>query len=153
MSELLRALLVSLVSASAPPAAAVVQRTPLHAEPAMPVARAGDTGHDASLAAALRGSRDDRLLPGLPAADAWLGSDKFRHFWMSYAVTAAGFAAARAAGQDSDAALAGGITVSAAAGIGKELFDRRHYGLFSVRDLLVDALGISAAYFLLREVR
>jgi uncharacterized protein YfiM (DUF2279 family) len=86
-------------------------------------------------------------------ADAWLGSDKFRHFWMSYATSAFAFAGARAAGLDADAALLVSLPVAGAAGIGKEVHDRRRGGIFSVRDLVADALGIGAAYFLLREVR
>jgi uncharacterized protein YfiM (DUF2279 family) len=85
--------------------------------------------------------------------DAWLGSDKFRHFWMSYATTAFSFAAARAAGQDTDAALWVAVPVAGAAGVGKEIFDLRSGGIFSVRDLVADALGVAAGYFLLREVR
>jgi uncharacterized protein YfiM (DUF2279 family) len=86
-------------------------------------------------------------------ADAWLGSDKFRHFWMSYATAAFTFAGARAAGLDADAALMVALPAAGAAGVGKEVRDRRRGGIFSVRDLVADALGIGAAYFLLREVR
>jgi uncharacterized protein YfiM (DUF2279 family) len=86
-------------------------------------------------------------------ADAWFGSDKFRHFWMSYATTAFAFAAGRAAGQDTDAALWVAVPVAGAAGLGKEIYDRRTGGIFSVRDLVADALGVAAGYFLLREVR
>lgn len=86
-------------------------------------------------------------------ADRWFGSDKPRHFWVSYAVTAFTFAAAHAAGADTDASLAIALPVAAAAGIGKETYDRRRGGRFSARDLVADALGIAAAYFLLREVR
>jgi uncharacterized protein YfiM (DUF2279 family) len=85
--------------------------------------------------------------------DAWLGADKFQHFWMSFATTAYGFAAARAAGIDTGAALYIAVPVSAAAGVGKEIHDRRRGGIFSVRDLVADGLGIAAAWFILREVR
>jgi uncharacterized protein YfiM (DUF2279 family) len=89
----------------------------------------------------------------LQVTDAWFGSDKFRHFWMSYAATAFSFAGVRALGQDSDGALLVAVPAAAAAGVGKEIFDRRAGGIFSVRDLVADGLGIAAAYFLLREVR
>jgi uncharacterized protein YfiM (DUF2279 family) len=89
--------------------------------------------------------------PG-PPADAWIGEDKFRHFWASYAVTSFGFAAAVAAEQDRDTALKIGIGGGAVAGVAKELYDRRRT-FFSVRDLIADALGITAAYFMLREIR
>jgi uncharacterized protein YfiM (DUF2279 family) len=85
--------------------------------------------------------------------DAWLGADKFQHFWMSFATTAYGFAAARTAGIDTGAALYIAVPVSAAAGVGKEIHDRRRGGIFSVRDLVADGLGIAAAWFILREVR
>jgi uncharacterized protein YfiM (DUF2279 family) len=85
--------------------------------------------------------------------DAWLGADKFRHFWMSYATTAFAFASARAASQDTDTALRIAIPVAGTAGIGKEIRDLRTGRGFSARDLVANALGIAGAYFLLREVR
>jgi uncharacterized protein YfiM (DUF2279 family) len=91
--------------------------------------------------------------PVLPATDAWFGTDKLQHFWMSYATTAFTFAAARAAGLDARAGLAVAVPAAAAAGVGKELLDRKRGGPFSVKDLVADALGVGAAYFLLREVR
>jgi uncharacterized protein YfiM (DUF2279 family) len=91
-------------------------------------------------------------LPPGPPADAWLGEDKFRHFWASYVATSFGFAAAVATDQDRDTALLVGIGAGATAGVAKELYDRGRT-FFSVRDLVADALGIAAAYFMLREVR
>lgn len=85
--------------------------------------------------------------------DAWLGSDKFQHFGMSYAVTAFTFAALRTAGADAGPALTAALPVAAAAGVGKEVHDRRRGQIFSLRDLVADGLGIAAAYFFLREVR
>lgn len=87
------------------------------------------------------------------SADAWLGSDKFVHAGMSWAVAAFAYAGLRLAGADGDAGLTIALPVAAAAGVGKELHDRRRGGRFSVRDLVADAVGIGAAYFLLREVR
>lgn len=132
MNELLLAACVSL-------AAAVVPRT----EPGVPAA-CNDT-QPLSATASVTMHAPDR--------DAWLGPDKFRHLWMSYAVTAAGFSGVYALGGETDAALTVGVATGAAAGIAKEIYDRHDYGLFSVRDLVADALGITAAYFLLREVR
>jgi hypothetical protein len=86
-------------------------------------------------------------------ADAWFGSDKVPHFWMSYATTAFTFAAVSAAGGDVDTALLAGVGAGAAAGVGKEIHDWRRGWTFSIRDLTVDALGVAAAYFFLREVR
>ena len=87
------------------------------------------------------------------AQDAWLGPDKFRHFWTSYAVTAFSFAAARSVDLDVDAALIASLGTGALAGIGKEFHDRRGGRIFSLRDLVADALGLGAAYLLLRRTR
>jgi uncharacterized protein YfiM (DUF2279 family) len=87
-----------------------------------------------------------------PREDRWLGQDKFRHFWMSYASTAFSFAAARSVEIDRDVALPLSMGAAAMAGVGKELYDRKH-SFFSPRDLVADALGIAAGYFLLRELR
>lgn len=111
-----------------------------------------------ALALALCGTPADSVPPPVqPAAvqpaDAWLGSDKFRHVGMSWAVTAFGFATARAAGADTDASLRIAVPVAAVVGIGKEIHDRRRGGIFSARDLVADAVGIAAAFFLLGEVR
>lgn len=91
--------------------------------------------------------------PAMRGRDAWLGSDKFQHFGMSYAVTAFTFAGLRAVGAEAGPALAAALPVAAAAGVGKEIHDRRRGDIFSVRDLVADGLGIAAAYFFLREVR
>lgn len=101
------------------------------------------------------GGREQTGAPvtGQPATDPWFGADKFRHFGMSYAATSFAFAAARAGGADTGPALQLAIPVSAAAGIAKEIHDRRGGGVFSLRDLVANAVGMSAAYFLLREVR
>ena len=91
--------------------------------------------------------------PAAQSVDAWFGSDKVPHFWMSYATTAFTFAAISAAGGDTDTALMAGVGAGAVAGIGKEIHDWRRGWTFSIKDLTVDALGVAAAYFFLREVR
>jgi uncharacterized protein YfiM (DUF2279 family) len=116
-----------------------------------PASRVWPAQVDAS-SQAWRGVAQDES-PRPLAGDAWLGADKFQHFWMSFATTAYGFAAARTAGIDTGAALYIAVPVSAAAGVGKEIHDRRRGGIFSVRDLVADGLGIAAAWFILREVR
>jgi hypothetical protein len=85
--------------------------------------------------------------------DAWLGADKFQHFWVSFAATAYSFGAVRAAGVEAGVALYIAVPVAAAAGFGKEVHDRRRGGFFSMRDLVADGLGIAAAWVILREVR
>jgi uncharacterized protein YfiM (DUF2279 family) len=103
-------------------------------------------------------SADGGLRPGqlqreLLAADPWLSSDKFQHLLLSYAATAFTFAALRTAGAGSSQAVAGAAAGSLALGVGKEVHDLRRGGVFSVRDLIADAVGIAAGYYLLREVR
>jgi uncharacterized protein YfiM (DUF2279 family) len=121
------------------PAAAVLRMPAQWISPRLPHLETQVTGH------ASPGSEHD--------ADLWLGSDKFRHFLLSYAVTAFTFASLRSAGIRSDDALAGGIAGAAITGLGKEVYDRRRGGIFSGRDLVADGVGIMTAYFLLREVR
>jgi uncharacterized protein YfiM (DUF2279 family) len=87
------------------------------------------------------------------AADPWLSSDKFQHLLLSYAATAFTFAALRTAGAGSSQAVAGAAAGSFALGVAKEVHDLRRGGVFSVRDLIADAVGIAAGYYLLREVR
>ncbi|HEX6308427.1 MAG TPA: hypothetical protein VFZ69_09585 [Longimicrobiales bacterium] len=87
------------------------------------------------------------------APAAWPGEDKFRHVAMSWATMAFTYAAARAAEQDSDTALAIALPVTAAAGIGKEIADRRGGGPFSFGDLVADAIGTGIGWLFLREVR
>jgi hypothetical protein len=78
--------------------------------------------------------------------------DKLQHFAMSFAVESFAYAAARSAGVDRGASLTIAAATTAAAGIGKELFDARHDRPFSGYDLAADALGGAAAYTLLRQV-
>ncbi len=79
---------------------------------------------------------------GAARGDAWTGEDKAQHLFMSFALTAMTYGVARAAGMEARVALpvAGGLGL--AAGIGKEIHDRRRGGFFSTRDLAFDLLGI-----------
>lgn len=92
-------------------------------------------------------------VPSVRQADSWTGEDKFRHAAASWAAMVFTYAAARAVHDDSDTAFAVALPVTAAAGIGKEIVDRRRGGPFSFRDLAADALGAGAAWLFLREVR
>jgi len=78
-------------------------------------------------------------------ADAWLGNDKFKHAAMSYTVTSFAFAAT-----SNDAAA---IATGAAAGILKEIYDRRHTQRFSFRDLVWDAFGIALGYAIFKQTK
>ena len=87
------------------------------------------------------------------AADRWLGEDKFRHAGASWAAMVFTYAAARAIHDDSTAAIAIALPVTAALGLAKEAVDHRRGGPFSARDLAADALGAGAAWLVLRAVR
>ena len=88
-----------------------------------------------------------------PPRDGWFGTDKVKHFFMSAFVQSASFSAARAFGASNSSAQAiGGITTTAV-GIGREVHDRRHGKIFSVKDLTWDAAGGVAAAALLRRSR
>jgi uncharacterized protein YfiM (DUF2279 family) len=81
------------------------------------------------------------------------GADKVQHFAMTYAVTAFTYAAARSADVGRSDAIGVAAVAAAAAGVGKEVLDRRRGGAFSVSDLIADALGGVAAYSLMKQVR
>ena len=82
-------------------------------------------------------------------ADHWFGRDKLKHFFVSAFVQSVSYATLQAAGADRDAALVGATAATATFGVGKELFDRRRGGAFSVRDLTWDAAGAGAATLVL----
>ena len=84
--------------------------------------------------------------------DDWLGEDKFKHFAMSYMITAGSFGVARTMA-DRDASLTAGIALGAAAGILKEIYDKRDKRRISFRDLLWDAAGITAGALVAKQTR
>jgi uncharacterized protein YfiM (DUF2279 family) len=79
------------------------------------------------------------------AADQWIAGDKFMHFHMSYAVTAFAF------GATCNAHVS--VAAGAAAGILKEVYDKRAGKPFSGRDLVWDAAGIALGYAIMKQVR
>ena len=86
--------------------------------------------------------------------DAWLGPDKLQHFFTSAFVQCVGYGVLRRAGADNAPAIAGASVVTAIAGVGKEVYDRRTKGDFSARDLAWDAAGAgSASLLLVRTVK
>jgi len=92
--------------------------------------------------------------PGEHSRDSWFGPDKLQHFFASAFVQSLTYGGLRRAGVEQGAALAGASATTAAAGVGKELRDRRTKGEFSVRDLTWDIAGAGAATTLLvRTVR
>lgn len=90
------------------------------------------------------------LSGGIPrSADAWLGEDKAKHFFMSAFVQSLGYGTLRAAGVRHELSLGGATLGTAAVGVGKELHDGRTKGEFSVRDLAWDAAGAGTMTILL----
>lgn len=85
--------------------------------------------------------------------DPWLSEDKLKHFFTSAFVQSMGYGSLRAAGVAHGTALGLATTVTAAAGGGKELWDRRGGGTASVRDLVWDAAGAGAVTVLLVRTR
>lgn len=84
--------------------------------------------------------------------DPWLGRDKFFHFAASALIQGAAHAALRANGRDYGCASTGAAFVTAAAGIGKELWDRSRGRDASLRDLTWDAVGGVSAAVVIRQV-
>lgn len=76
-------------------------------------------------------------------ADRWFGADKIRHLGASAAIQIMGFGVLRSARVRPDPALVAAGVTTFAAGVGKELYDRRHGGSPSVRDLVWDIAGIA----------
>lgn len=89
-----------------------------------------------------------------PGGARWLGADKLQHFFSSAFVQSLSYGALRGVGASHGAALAGASVVTATVGVGKEVYDSRHHGDPSVRDLAWDAAGAGAAtLFLARTAR
>ena len=88
-----------------------------------------------------------------PANDAWFAEDKLRHFFLSFAATSLAYGAVRTAGLDhGPAEIVAGLS-AAAAGVWKEIDDRRRGRPFSFRDLAWDGLGLAAALILAAQTR
>jgi putative lipoprotein len=91
-------------------------------------------------------------LHGPPAAlpaDGWFGQDKLQHFFSSAFVQSLAYGSLRASGMGHAASLAGATAATATVGVGKELYDARHKGDPSYRDLVWDAAGAGAMTILL----
>jgi uncharacterized protein YfiM (DUF2279 family) len=80
-------------------------------------------------------------------ADAWLASDKAKHFGVSFLLVIFGtFVAEKGLKFDAASSTASAAGSTALIGFGKELWDDRSpHNIFSLKDLLADALGIVAA--------
>jgi uncharacterized protein YfiM (DUF2279 family) len=88
----------------------------------------------------------------LPEPDRWIGEDKFRHFFYSYAITTGTAGAARAVtGHDESVVV--GAAIGLLAGVGKELYDRKGNGTASFRDLLWDVAGVTVGVLVAQHTR
>ena len=88
-----------------------------------------------------------------PPKDGWFGVDKVKHFLVSAFVQSATFSAARAAKVPRpNAHVLAGVS-TAAAGIGREVHDRRRGRVFSAKDLAWDAAGGLAAAAMMNGTR
>ncbi|NUQ19843.1 MAG: hypothetical protein HOQ09_02670 [Gemmatimonadaceae bacterium] len=98
------------------------------------------------------------LVPAVARAqsrtDAWFGPDKVKHFFTTALIQSLAYSVAQVTtrGPRSSLLLSASVA-SAAVGIGKEMHDRRSYGLFSVRDLAWDAAGAGTASLMLARTR
>lgn len=86
-------------------------------------------------------------------SDSFFGPDKIQHFFVSAFLQSFTYSALRATKASHQSSLAGATATSALFGLGKEVRDKRGYGLFSVRDLVWDAGGIGTATLLIGHTR
>ena len=86
-------------------------------------------------------------------ADPILGVDKVKHFFIVGFVESMTFASLQAAGTNRSTAKTAAITTAAAISFGREIHDRKTKGLFSLRDLMWDAIGASAALIVINKTQ
>ena len=85
--------------------------------------------------------------------DPWFAEDKLKHFAASFVVSSLSASGARAFGLDRRQSVAAGAAVGLASGFAKEIGDARSGIGFSVKDILWDIAGVSAAVALLDASR
>ena len=86
--------------------------------------------------------------------DNWFGADKVKHFMFTALIQSFAYSVTQVTTKAPRSSLLLSASVaSAAAGIGKEMYDRRSYGHFSVRDLAWDAAGAGTASLMLARTR
>jgi uncharacterized protein YfiM (DUF2279 family) len=84
--------------------------------------------------------------PPDPPRDSWLGEDKLKHFFVSFAVTSLAASGARAAGLSRDASTLVGVGTGVGVGAWKEWSDRTAaVNTPSFRDFAWDAAGVGVA--------
>jgi uncharacterized protein YfiM (DUF2279 family) len=94
-----------------------------------------------------------RIAGRVPPEDPWFAEDKLRHFFISLAATNMSYGGARLASLERRPALITAGAVAGAAGLLKELRDRRRGGSFSLKDLAWDAAGIALGMAVVAQVR
>jgi uncharacterized protein YfiM (DUF2279 family) len=85
--------------------------------------------------------------------DPLFGVDKVKHFFIAGFVETMTFAGLEAAGAKKSPARTAAIGTTVVVSFGREIHDRRKKGLFSVKDLLWDALGAGAALLVINKTR
>ena len=85
--------------------------------------------------------------------DGLLGADKLKHFFLTAFIQSVAYSSAQALGADRDGAMRASIGVAAGAAVGREIYDARVKGRFSVPDLLWGAGGMGAASAMLRHTK
>jgi uncharacterized protein YfiM (DUF2279 family) len=85
--------------------------------------------------------------------DSIIGVDKVKHFFIAGFVESMAFAGLQAAGANRSPARTAAISATAIVSVGREIHDRRTKGLFSVRDLIWDTIGASAALLLINKTQ
>ena len=81
--------------------------------------------------------------------DAWFSTDKFMHFGVSAAIPGLTYYAyVYRLEQDQTQGKIISISLTGLIGLGKEIYDKKTKGHFSWKDLVWDALGLTAGYFI-----
>ena len=81
------------------------------------------------------------------------GVDKVKHFFIAGFVETLTFAGLEAAGAKRSPARTAAIGTTVVVSFGREIHDRRTKGLFSVKDLVWDALGAGVALLVINKTR
>lgn len=96
----------------------------------------------------LGGSRQEH-----PGGDRWFSADKAKHFFVSAFIESASYGLLRTARVSHAGALAGASALAVAAGVTKELKDRRGGGTPSFKDMTWNVAGVAAASGLLSATK
>jgi len=81
--------------------------------------------------------------------DPWFSQDKFLHLYFSASICGLAYHLYSCRlGNDEDRGKIYSVSLTAIAGIGKELLDKRRKKFFSWKDLCWDGLGLAAGYLL-----